>query len=136
MNISDKAIEGIIDDLYVPNSPYVFKIIPVEILGNAYERFLGKTITVNTRHQIVIEEKPEVRKAGGVFYTPQYIVNYIVQNTVGRLVEGKTPEFVAELRILDPSCGSGSFLIGTYQFLLDWHIQYYKQNKKSTQQPS
>lgn len=130
LNISDKAIEGIINDLYVPNSPYVFKIIPVEILGNAYERFLGKTITVNTRHQIVIEEKPEVRKAGGVFYTPQYIVNYIVQNTVGRLVEGKTPEFVAELRILDPSCGSGSFLIGTYQFLLDWHIQYYKQNKK------
>ena len=135
LNISDKAIESIINDLYVPNSPYVFKIIPVEILGNAYERFLGKTITVNARHQIVIEEKPEVRKAGGVFYTPQYIVNYIVQNTIGRLVEGKTPEFVAELCILDPSCGSGSFFIGAYQFLLDWHVQYYKQNEKEYTKP-
>ena len=130
LKISDATVESIINDLYVPNSPYVFKIIPVEILGNAYERFLGKTITVNAKHQIVIEEKPEVRKAGGVFYTPQYIVNYIVENTVGRLVEGKTPEQVAELSVLDPSCGSGSFLIGAYQFLLDWHKQYYQQNAK------
>lgn len=128
LKISDETIESIINDLYVPKSPYVFKIIPVEILGNAYERFLGKTITVNAKKQVIIEEKPEVRKAGGVFYTPQYIVNYIVENTVGRLLNGKTPEQVSDLHILDPSCGSGSFLIGVYQFLLDWHKLYYQKN--------
>ena len=66
--LPDKTVEYIINELY--NSPYVFTYIPVEILGNAYERFLGKTITVNARHQVIIEEKPDVRKAGGVFLYP------------------------------------------------------------------
>ncbi|WP_235283084.1 Eco57I restriction-modification methylase domain-containing protein [Methanosarcina mazei] len=66
-----------------------------------------------------------VKKAGGVYYTPTYIVDYIVRNTVGRLVEGKTPDEVSEIKILDPACGSGSFLIGAYQYLLDWHISWY-----------
>jgi len=38
---------------------------------------------------------------------PQYIVDYIVRNTVGKLVEGKTPEEIAEITILNPACGSG-----------------------------
>ena len=66
-----------------------------------------------------------MRKAGGVFYTPSYIVDAIVQRTVGKLVEGKRPGpqgGVSKLRILDMACGSGSFLLGAYQFLLDWHL--------------
>ncbi|MCI5218354.1 MAG: restriction endonuclease subunit M, partial [Candidatus Electrothrix sp. LOE2] len=65
---------------------------------------------------------------GGVYYTPDYIVDYIVKNTVGKLVEGKRPGpkgGVRNLKILDPACGSGSFLIGAYQFLLDWHRDEY-----------
>jgi type II restriction/modification system DNA methylase subunit YeeA len=98
----------------------------VEILGSAYEQFLGKQIKLSASHKAVVEEKPEVRKAGGVYYTPQYIVDYIVQQTVGKLVEGKKPEQVAKLRIVDPACGSGSFLIGAYNYLLNWHQAYYK----------
>jgi len=63
-----------------------------------------------------------------VYYTPTYIVDYIVKNTVGKLLEGKKPGprgSVSNLRILDPACGSGSFLIGAYQFLLDWHRDQY-----------
>jgi len=60
-----------------------------------------------------------------VFYTPQYIVEYIVAHTVGELVKDKTPRDVAKLRILDPACGSGSFLIGAYHFLLTWHRDWY-----------
>ena len=71
-------------------------MLSVEILGSAYEQFLGKQIKLNDRHKAVIEEKPEVRKAGGVYYTPQYIVEYIVENTIGKLTEGKTPEQVAD----------------------------------------
>jgi len=72
-----------------------------------------------------VEDKPEVKKAGGVYYTPTYIVDYIVKHTVGRLLEGLTPKQAASLRILDPACGSGSFLIGAYQYLLDWHLTAY-----------
>jgi hypothetical protein len=82
-------------------------------------------IRLTAGHQAKVEEKPEVRKAGGVYYTPTYIVDYIVKNTVGLLLEGKTPPEAANLKILDPACGSGSFLLGAYQYLLDWHLQWY-----------
>jgi hypothetical protein len=52
-------------------------------------------------------------------------VDYIVKNTVGKLLEGKTPKQVTKMKILDPACGSGSFLIGAYQHLLDWHRDWY-----------
>ena len=95
-------------------TPYLFHAIPVEILGTIYERFLGKIVRPQGRGA-TIEEKPEVRKAGGVYYTPRYIVDYIVEQTVGKLLEGRTPEASLELRILDPACGSGSFLIRAFE---------------------
>ena len=44
---------------------------------------------------------------------------------MGKLLEGKTPKEVAKLRILDPACGSGSFLVGAYQHLIEWHRDWY-----------
>lgn len=125
LHIDDEPLKAIIKGLYYPDSPYEFSMLPVEVLGNVYEQFLGKVIRVGDKGKIEVEEKPEVRKAGGVYYTPSYIVEYIVRNTVGKLVEGKTPKEAAKLRILDPACGSGSFLIGAYQYLLDWHRDWY-----------
>jgi type I restriction-modification system DNA methylase subunit len=121
--------------MYYPKSPYEFSVIPVEIMGHSYEQYLGKVIRITPGHRIKIEEKPEVRKAGGVYYTPQYIVDYIVKNTIGKLLEGKTPEEVAKLKFCDPACGSGSFLIGAYKYLLDWHWQYYQNNKRESSTP-
>ncbi|MGB7572031.1 MAG: DNA methyltransferase [Methanothrix sp.] len=126
--LDDATLKEIIQDLYYPDTPYVFSEIPAEILGQVYEQFLGKVIRLEEGHRAVVEDKPEVRKAGGVYYTPSYIVEYIVKNTVGRLLEGKSAAQAAEVRILDPACGSGSFLIGAYQFLLDWHLQWYRAN--------
>ncbi len=126
--IDDKVLKDIIEHLYYPESPYEFSVLPADILGHVYERFLGKVIRLTPGRVVKIEEKPEVRKAGGVFYTPTYIVDYIVRETVGPLVEGKAPGptgGVSKLRILDAACGSGSFLLGAYQFLLDWHLQEY-----------
>ena len=77
----------------------------------------------------MVEDKPEVKKAGGVYYTPTYIVDYIVRNTVGKLVEDKTPRQAARSKILDPACGSGSFLLGAYEFLLNWHLEFYAKNE-------
>ncbi|MFH1718623.1 MAG: N-6 DNA methylase [Planctomycetota bacterium] len=126
--IDDKDLKWILHSLYYPQSPYEFSVLPLEILGNVYEQFLGKVITLTTGHRANVEDKPEVKKAGGVYYTPSYIVDYIVTNTVGKLCEGKTPRQVENLRILDPACGSGSFLIGAYQYLLDWHLRFYTEN--------
>jgi hypothetical protein len=55
-------------------------------------------------------------------------VDYIVKNTVGHLIEGKTPKEIDKIKIADPACGSGSFLIGAYQYLLDYHKNYYTEN--------
>ena len=130
LNIDNKVIKTIVNELYYPESPYEFSVLSVEILGSAYEQFLGKVIRVDKAHRAHIEEKPEVRKAGGVYYTPQYVVEYIVKNTIGKLIDGKTPKEISQIKIVDPACGSGSFLIGAYQYLLDWHKNYYSDNGK------
>lgn len=126
--IDDKPLKDILKNLYYPDSPYEFSVLPADILGQVYEQFLGKVIRLTASHQAVVEEKPEVKKAGGVFYTPTYIVDYIVKNTVGKLLGGNTPKQAENLRILDPACGSGSFLLGAYQYLLDWHLRWYEEN--------
>ena len=138
IKVDNKVIKEIINDLYYPKSPYEFSVISVEIIGNAYEQFLGKTITIGANHaksgqtpRAKIEFKPEVRKAGGVYYTPEYIVDYIVENTVGEKIKNKKPNEIAKIKIVDPACGSGSFLLGAYKYLLNYHREYYsKQGKK------
>jgi hypothetical protein len=128
LTIDDKVLKDILKDLYYPESPYEFSVLPADILGHVYEQFLGKVIRLTPGHHAKVEDKPEVKKAGGVYYTPTYIVDYIVKNTVGKLLEGKTPNQVAKLRILDPACGSGSFLLVAYQTLLDWHLKWYQEH--------
>jgi hypothetical protein len=80
--------------------------IDPENLGKMYERSTGTA-----------------RKQRGVYYTPAYIVDDINQQTLGRLLKGKTPTEALSLTILDPACGSGAFLIRAYQYLLDWHAE-------------
>jgi type I restriction-modification system DNA methylase subunit len=133
ISINDDVLTGIIEGLYYPECPYEFSVMEVEILGNIYEQFLGKVIRLTESHHAKVEEKPEVRKAGGVYYTPQYIVDYIVENTVGEKIksaeDGKKPKEIESLRILDPACGSGSFLIGAYSYLMEYHLKYYLKNE-------
>ncbi len=140
--IDDGVLQDIIKGLYYPECPYEFSVLPAEILGQVYEQFLGKVIRLTKGHRAVVEEKPEVKKAGGVYYTPTYIVDYIVKHTVGKLLDGRTVKWIGKqnrktvnrpslddpLRILDPACGSGSFLLGAYQYLLRWYLDYYTTN--------
>jgi len=133
LKIDDKIFKRIIEGLYYPDCPYEFSILPVEILGSIYEQFLGKTIKFRgvkgERHTAIIEEKPEVKKAGGVYYTPEYIVNYIVEKTIGTLIKGMSPSQIEGIKIIDPSCGSGSFLVGAYSYLLKHALDYYSNSK-------
>lgn len=122
LKIGNNSLLGIVKELAPEYSRYNFKQIPVEILGTIYERFLGKVVTTSEQ-RVKIEYKPEVRKAGGVYYTPQFIVDYIVENTVGVLLkECKSIEDLLKLKICDPACGSGSFLLGAYDRLLTWAL--------------
>lgn len=132
LNIDDKILKDIFKNLYYPESPFEFSVLPSDILGQVYEQFLGKVIRLTESHQAKVEDKPEVKKAGGVYYTPTYIVDYIVENTLGKLLnenENITPKKVSAVKVLDPACGSGSFLIVAYQYLLDWHLKYYTHNE-------
>ena len=140
LQIDDKPLKQILKGLYYPESPYEFSVFAPEILGQVYEQFLGKVIRLTPAGLAKIEEKPEVKKAGGVFYTPAYIVDYILEQTIGAQLNGKTPEQIGappasskpsaiadrqQFTVLDPACGSGSFLLGAYQFLLDWYLAQY-----------
>lgn len=133
LKIDNKVIKSVIEELYYPLCRYEFAVMPVEVLGNAYEQFLGKVIRITPARSVKIEEKPEVRKAGGVYYTPQYIVEYIVKNTVGKLIDGKTPKEIEKIKIVDPACGSGSFLLGAFDYLLQYHINWYHNNLSEAQ---
>ncbi|MEM4271435.1 MAG: N-6 DNA methylase, partial [Candidatus Pacearchaeota archaeon] len=131
VNVSKKVFLSIVKELQAENSRYNFKVIPVEILGTIYEQYLGKVVVL-TEKRARIEYKAEVRKAGGVYYTPEYIVRYIVENTLGeKLKECKKIEDLFELKICDPACGSGSFLLGAYDYLIKWVISYYEKKVKN-----
>jgi adenine-specific DNA-methyltransferase len=127
---------AICQDLDHTNTPYDFNYFPIHILGNIYERFLGKTIIIENG-KANIDLKPEVRKAGGVFYTPKYIVDYIIENTLGKLIYfngiSLAPSKVKEITLVDIACGSGSFLIGAFEYLLDYHNIYYNNHPSEAQ---
>ncbi len=144
--IDDKPLKEIFHTLYYPDCPYQFSVLPIQILGDVYEQFLGKVIRLTAGHQAKVEEKPEVKKAGGVKYTPAFVTSNIVKNTVGALVEKAVATCratgndaakvfaavlaaVDNLKICDPACGSGSFLIAAFQYLLDWYLQWYVEHQ-------
>lgn len=133
LTVSDKVLNDILEQLYdTPKNQaiYKFDLIPIEILGSIYERFLGKVLKINpSSGKVNAVDKPEVAKAKGVYYTPDNIVRHIVINTVGRLVENKSAEKVSKIRVADISCGSGSFLVGAYSYLLKWYLEYYTQHQ-------
>ena len=128
LKIDDNRLKAIFKRLYYPESPYKFSLFPADILGQVYEQFLGQVIRLTPGHLARIEPKPDVKKAGGVYYTPTYVVDFIVRHTVGQMLEGKTPNIISKMRILDPACGSGSFLLGAYQYLMNWHRDWYLQD--------
>jgi len=129
--VDDDKVKNIIKSMTYPQSPYQFDVIEPEILGRIYEQFLGSKIRLTKNRHVKVELKPEVVHAGGVYYTPQWVVEYIVKNTVGKLIKGKIPEDVSKIKILDPACGSGSFLIGAFDYVIKYHEEFYSKNFKS-----
>ena len=107
LTVTPKVFKDIIRGLYTPWSPYRFDAIGVEILGSIYERALGSIITLRSDRSVNVELKPEVRKAGGVYYTPQWVVDEIIRSTIDPLIARKRPAQLQNFRILDPALAPG-----------------------------
>ena len=115
LNIFNGTAKKILKGLYFNHSEkirYDFKNIPADILGGIYEQYLGYILKKGK----LVKGMPH-RKEKGIYYTPKYIVDYIVENTLGKLLEEIPREKAGQIKILDPACGSGSFLIKAFEVM-------------------
>lgn len=104
VNFDENLLRKILERLYKTedeNIAYDFSLIDADILGNLYEQYLSYIS----------------KKSQGIYYTPTYIVEYIVKNTLGELLKNKKIN-LNNVKILDPACGSGSFLIKAFDYLV------------------
>jgi type I restriction-modification system DNA methylase subunit len=124
VTVDSEILVGIFRELYYPESPYAFSVVESSVLGEIYELFLGKEIRV-ADHNISLVEKPEVVASRGVVPTPRYIVDRIIHYTLDPLCNGKAPEELTSLRVADIACGSGSFLLAAYDYLLHHYLDWY-----------
>jgi len=110
--------ERVIEGLYeVPGGYglYDFNAIDADVLGTIYEQYLGHRAQDPEGKQVV--DRRAKRKAQGIYYTPQFVVRYVVGQTLGRLLQERDYEQARQVRLLDMSCGSGSFLIEAFDVL-------------------
>lgn len=121
-----RVFRDIVQTLYSPH-PYRFDVIPIELLGGVYERYLGKRLRV-IGNDVEDEYKLEYQRTKGAVYTPPWIVKRIVDKTLSPLAAEKDPEELLQLRILDPACGSASFLLGVYNFLENRILAWFTDN--------
>lgn len=127
INLNKEVIKDNILKLYYPESPYNFSKISIEILGRIFEQYLAKRITIIDEN-VSLEIKPEIKKAGGIYYTPEYIVDEILNDTLDVFLSDKSPNEEFDIsKIIDFSCGSGIFLIKSYKRI----IQFYESNSSS-----
>ncbi len=119
---------NIISDLYYPNNSYSYSVLSSDILGNIYEIFLLKKIKV-TKQGIELVNKPEYEDRD-VVTTPLFVIQKILDNTLVKKLTGDISQIV-KLKIADIACGSGAFLLESYQYINDYLIDYYKKYDSS-----
>ncbi|MEN5086108.1 N-6 DNA methylase [Sphingobacterium faecium] len=120
------AFWTIIKHLYFPESVYSFVVFSSDILGNIYEIFLGEQLRIK-EDQIILEKKPE-HIDRDIVTTPTFIIWDILKETVAKNCEGKTDIEIFNSSFADIACGSGAFLLETYQLLHDTLVDYYLAN--------
>jgi type I restriction-modification system DNA methylase subunit len=126
---------------------YDFSRMSLDVMGAVYERFLAHRLSKDGG-RIVIEDTAELRKKEGIYYTPRYIVDYIVAHTLGEktkpiLAEAKTllgyKNFkgaskkireLSQIKVLDPAMGSGSFLLRAFDWLVETYNDYNRECRR------
>lgn len=113
--------EQVLRDIVEGVAGQSFRRLDADILGTTYETYLGHQLRV-VNEVVELDLRPEVRRAGGVYYTPIEVVSDIINRTVrARLAEATTVEQVDAITVVDPACGSGSFLIRAFDAFADWY---------------
>lgn len=130
LTVSDPVIIDIFQSLYYPNNSYEFGVIDPYIIGQIYELFLDESLVIREDGHIETQEKPEVIDSQGAVNTPKNIIDIIIEETLRPLYEGKTPEEVVQYRIADICCGSGNFLLSAFEYIVNYHIEYYLNHDK------
>jgi predicted RNA methylase len=119
---SDDILHKVIRALYFgvedTQSKYMFDQIPGDLFGNIYEQYLG-TILAGTEKRVKLDSESGKRKKMGIYYTPSYIVDYIVKNTIGEYLKDKSIDEILKVKIVDPACGSGSFITRAFKEVCD-----------------
>ncbi len=123
---NSSAFWTIIKQLYFPESTYSFAVFASDILGNIYETFLSEQLRI-TNGKISLEKKPE-NIDRDIVTTPTFIIQDILRETVTKHCEGKTDTEIMQSTFADIACGSGAFLLETYQLLHDILVDYYLKN--------
>lgn len=118
IQVDDEVLIGVFQELYYPLSPYNFSVVDPAILSQIYEKFLGSKVTLDDERNVSVVVEPEVVASNGVVPTPKLIVEQIVTDTLSPLVSQTAVDDLSNLRIADICCGSGTFLISAYDFLL------------------
>lgn len=126
-DLNSDIIFEMIESLYYPKTPYMFAIIEPSILGKIYEAFLTESLICDEGN-IKLAAKSEY-KYKSVVSTPIEIVKYMVKTTLASICSGKTPEEIKQLKIVDIACGSGVFLEETFQYLVDYCVEWYMKNE-------
>ncbi len=129
-DLNNSVIADMIRGLYYPQSPYLFSIIEPNMLGKIYEMFLTEQLTILDNGKIGLAQKKDCLNRS-VVTTPTEIVKYMVEKTLSRLCDGKTPDEICELNIADIACGSGVFLEEVFQYLQSYCVEWYLENDKS-----
>lgn len=114
LSISDEVIAHVIQGLYESKGgiKYDFSVIESDILGSIYEQYLSHLL--NKRKKGGLGENLGKKKHHGIYYTPAYVVDYIVKHTLGVALKDRQESKIKDLKVLDMACGSGSFLIKCY----------------------
>jgi type I restriction-modification system DNA methylase subunit len=130
LTVSDSVIIEIFQSLYYPNNSYEFGVIDPYIIGQIYELFLDEALVIREDGHIETQEKPEVVDSQGAVNTPKNITDIIIEETLRPLYENKTPEEVAQYRIADICCGSGNFLLSAFEYIVNYHVEYYRNHDR------
>ena len=128
-DLNNDVIKEIVEELYYPKSPYLFNIIEPNLLGKIYEMFLTEQLTLLDDGTIGLTKKKDCVDRSLVT-TPIEIVKYIVEKTLSRICEGKSPSDILSIRVLDMACGSGVFLEEAFEYLQSYCIGWYLRNNK------
>ncbi|MBU3209647.1 Eco57I restriction-modification methylase domain-containing protein [Clostridium algidicarnis] len=125
-DLNNEIIREIVEELYYPKSPYVFNLIKPNILGEIYELFLAEQLAVDNG-QVVLQGKDK-NLHRDVVTTPLEIVKYMVNGVLSEYCKNKGPREILQLKVADIACGSGIFLIETYDWIIRYETDWYIKN--------